>query len=177
MPKRPKQRGSLDFLMQSVKHPRQLGTPFQSSKFLVDAVVRELVGETIVELGAGTGPVTKGILDYLSTQGRLVSFEINPALFRHLKKIHDSRLTLVQDSAERLDEYISQFDCVVSGLPLTSLPNPVCYRILDQARKARRFIQYKYASSTRMLEEYFSKIRVKREWRNFPPAVIYVCER
>lgn len=168
---------SLDFKLQWIQHPIQLGTPFQSSKFLVNRVVEELTGKTIVELGAGTGPVTRGILDYLPEDGKLISFEINPALFQYLQNINDRRLAIVRDSAENIGKYVDDFDCVVSGLPLTSLRKDTTKKILERVTGVDRFIQYKYASSRRMLEKYFSHIRVKREWRNFPPAVIYVCQR
>lgn len=166
-------KASLDFLIQAVLHPKQLGTPFQSSKYLINAIIKELSGKRIVELGAGNGGLTKGILSY-EPLTQLTSFEINDSLLENLVKINDPRLKIINASAENFPDYVDDFDCVVSGLPLSSMKKEIIERILENSRKAR-FIQYKYFPTKMLLEEYFKSVSAKIIFRNIPPAIIYNC--
>ena len=168
---------SKDFFDQFFKHSKELGTPFQSSKYLVRAVAREVVGLNVIELGAGHGPITRGILAY-HPNVRLTAFEINHKLLEHLAQIQDPRLTIVRESAENFLDYVNgldSIDCIVSGLPLTSMPKSVVEKILESSRKSQRYIQYKYFPEKRLLENYFDHIKAKIVWRNIPPALVYVC--
>lgn len=167
--------GKLDFFWEYFRHPRQMGTFTESSGSLIEAVVNEMRGLHIVELGAGRGPVTRGILDRLPGDGTLTAFEINPRLYRHLARINDSRLTTILGNAENFEAYVRDVDCIISGLPLTSLRRGVRSEILTKCKKYPLFIQYKYADSRRLLEQYFSSVTTIREIRNIPPAYVYVC--
>jgi phospholipid N-methyltransferase len=167
------------FIGEYLKHPRELGTFTQSSQFLVKGILNEISGKYIIELGAGTGPVTKGILRHLPENGKLISFEINPSLYKHLEKITDPRFIPVKDSAENLEYHLEKMnfdaDCIVSGLPLTSLKRTTRNKILEACSKHSQFIQYKYWGSKKLLEDYFLNVNLKHVLRNFPPAVIYTC--
>jgi len=163
------------FFLEYFRSPLQLGTFTESSPFLVEAICREVKGKDIIELGAGTGPVTRGLLECLDSDSTLTSFEINKRLFRHLAEIKDERFVAIRDSAKNLDQYDLQPDCVVSGLPLTIMKKQDRERVLRYCSKVPLFIQYKYANSTSLLEDYFSRVSTKRVFRNIPPAVIYVC--
>ena len=165
-----------NFVLEFIKHPKQLGTFTQSSPSLVYSVVSEMNGKNIVELGAGSGPVTRGILNKLGPDGKLTTFEINHNLYQNLLNIKDPRLTVINDSAENLSKYVCEVDCVISGIPLTSIKQEERNKILDSCSKYPLFIQYKYMDSAKDLRKYFSNIYIKREWRNVPPAVIYICD-
>ncbi len=156
-----------------------LGTPFQSSRYLVDAVSNEVKGNKVVELGAGNGPITKGILAYHPKMQfpelQLTAFEINPKLLKNLAKTKDSRLTIVSESAENFLKYVPEPDCIVSGLPLTSMPRNIVDKVLTSSKKGL-YIQYKYWPEKTLLKDYFNNIKSKVVWRNFPPALVYVCK-
>lgn len=170
-----KRNASRDFAREFVQNRRQLGTPFQSSRYLVETVAKSVVGTDVVEFGAGAGPITKGILKY-HEKIRLTVFENNPRLLEHLAEINDPRLTIIGESAEDFYEYVNGFDCVVSGLPLTSMPKNVVHNILEKSKKAKRFIQYKYFPEGDLLRKYFSDIKTKIVLRNIPPlALVYIC--
>ena len=110
---------SLRFARQFLRHPKQLGTMVQSGRVLARRMAREVrQSAEVVEFGAGTGPVTREILRELPANGRLTCFEINPDLCRCLERIGDSRLRVVNDSAENCERYVAHPDCVVSELPL-----------------------------------------------------------
>lgn len=57
---------------------------------------------TILELGAGDGAITKYILKDLKVDAKLIIFEVNPIFCEKLSKIEDSRIILIQTSAEEM---------------------------------------------------------------------------
>lgn len=172
--------GYFDFFFQYFRHPLQMGTFTESSKSLVEAVVEEMKGRHIVELGAGRGPVTRGILkrlDELDDCGTLVAVEINSKLYEQLTMINHQRFTPVLDSAENLEMHATNADCIISGLPLTLLgfKNGVREKILSTSAKYPLFIQYCYADVSELLQHYFREVRVEKVPENIPSALVYVC--
>lgn len=176
-----KRNSNKDFAKEFVKHRKELGTPFQSSKYLARAVAEQVIGYDVVELGAGSGPITKAILHEYKLRNkplRLTVFENRPRLLEHLLEINDDRLKIRGESAEYFSDYVRDFDCVVSGLPLTSMPKEIVHKILETSRRAERFIQYKYFPEGDLLKEYFSNVESRVVVRNMPPfTLVYVCEK
>ena len=163
------------FFLEFFKNIKMLGTPFQSSKYLVNAVANEVVGTKIVELGAGNGQITKGILAK-NPKAKLYAFEINQKLVKNLKKIKNNNLYIFNKDAKDFIKYVGSFNCIVSGIPLTFTTKKTNNVILKNAKKAKRFIQYKYFPERKLLDKYFNHIQVKIVWRNLPPALVYICE-
>src|ERR1700692_1557377 len=98
-----------------------------SSSYLAAAMLEPLIqAETRValELGAGTGAITRALLDQLSPDAILLVFEINPRFSDCLRRdISDPRMILINSSAENLDTElhrrgIQQVDAVISSLGL-----------------------------------------------------------
>ncbi len=168
---------SLRFARQFLRHPKQLGTCFQSGKVLARKMAEEVQGcLQVVEFGAGTGPVTREILGHLPENGRLTSFEINSDLCRYLERIGDSRLQVVNDDAAHCEQYVERPDCVVSGLPLTLFNKEAKEEILAIASRAGQYIQLQYTPMLmKEIRRYFPDVRLKFVPQNFPPAFIYVC--
>jgi phospholipid N-methyltransferase len=168
---------SLRFARQFLRHPKQLGTCFQSGKVLARKMADEVKGcLQVVEFGAGTGPVTKEILRRLPENARLTSFEINPDLCRSLERIGDSRLHVVNEDAAHCERYVVHPDCVVSGLPLTLFNKEAKEEILAIASRAGRYIQLQYTPMLmREIRRYFPDVRLKFVPQNLPPAFVYVC--
>lgn len=168
---------SLRFARQFLRHPKQLGTCFQSGKVLARKMAEEVNGcRQVVEFGAGTGPVTREILRRLPENGRLTSFEINPDLCRYLGRIGDSRLRVVNDDAAHCEQYVEHPDCVVSGLPLTLFNKEAKDEILAIASRAGQYVQLQYTPVLmKEIKRYFLDVRLKFVPQNFPPAFLYVC--
>lgn len=140
---------------------------------------------TVVELGVGTGCVTREILRRLRPDGRLISLEINPAFVAGCRSIDDPRLTLVEGCATQLptilrEHGVGEVDAVVSSLPLSLMDDPVVDRILDVAQASLApegvFTQYQYSLSNyaRMTSRY-RDVAVKFTLVNVPPAFVYEC--
>lgn len=143
----------------------------------------------VVEYGPGTGVFTDAIIQRLRPEARLLVFEVNPEFHQVLKaRITDRRVTVLQASAAEISQYITNLglpapDCIVSGLPFTSLPRPVTHSILQATYATLKpggvFVTYQYTPLLRrVLRSYFDTTRITRlVLRNLPPALVFVCRK
>ncbi len=169
---------NLHFILQFLRHPKQVGTFTQSSKSLAKKMAEQIDGSAhVIELGAGTGSVTAEILRRLPDNGRLTCLEINPEFCKDLKKINDSRLRVINDDANNCDRYLDGCDCIVSGLPLALFTKSKKERILAITSKSKRYVQLQYTPLLgKKMKRYFPEVKRKFVPQNFPPAFIYVCK-
>lgn len=158
---------------------------FTSKKMLSN--IRFEHAEVIVELGAGDGSITKHILSKMHKNTRLISFEIDPVLCGILnEKITDNRLTLVNDSAEHLVDYLQKMgykkvSYVVSGIPFVMIPEALGDQILKASKSVLSedgcFIQFHYSLiPKKRYKRIFDQLDIDLEMRNLPPAFVYVCK-
>ncbi len=168
----------LAFLKQIVKHPRQVGAISQSSPSLSRCIASGIGScKHIIELGAGTGVVTKEILKLLPPDGRLTSFEINPQLCECLSHIQDDRFTLINGDARECEQYDPECDCLVSELPLAIFEEDFVNQIFDIGVRIGRYVQLQYVPMmTKQLKERFNDVRIKFVPINLPPACVYMCQ-
>jgi len=139
----------------------------------------------IVELGVGTGCVTRALLRRMRPDARLVSLELVQEFAEACDCVGDPRFTLRNVCATTLpdileEEGIESVDAVVSSLPLSIMDPAVVDRILDVARDCLgpegKFLQYQYSLSQqhRMLSRY-PDVAVGFTLLNVPPAFVYAC--
>ena len=168
--------GFVKFVSEFLKHPKQVGAVAESSPFLARKMAQQINGATnVVEFGSGTGSVTTEILRNLPENGRLTCFEINSHFCRHLKMIKDSRLRVINDDVQNCDQYVNQFDCILSCLPLGIFDKSKREQILALSSKSKTYIQFQYTPFLRAkLRRYFRDIEVKFVLLNFPPAFVYI---
>ena len=181
----------LGFLGEFLRNPRELGSVTPSSQYLTRAVLGEIDFarvKRIAELGPGTGVFTRSLLERLAPDGELLAVETNREFVELLpRELPDPRLSVVQDSAERLAELAAErgwdgADVVVSGIPYSLLPRPVTAGILRAAARTLRpgglFVGYQYSPYLRpYLKAVFGNVRYKFVLLNVPPAFVYVCRR
>jgi phospholipid N-methyltransferase len=178
-----------------------------SSRFLAAAMLDPVdfrKPRTIVELGPGTGVMTKEILRRMTPDSRLFAFEVNPHFIRHLRaQYQDPRLTILHadacDMAEHLRAHNADaLDGVISSLGLTSMPHGIRTRIVEQAHSCLVpggvLTQFQYLTSRRpvpympalrikpfrerqFLHTYFPTITTRPVLLNFPPAVVFTCHK
>ena len=174
-----------------------------SSRHLAHAMLEGLpidTASTVVELGAGTGAITRVLLERLPRHATLLAFEINPELIKCLKEsFSDPRLVLVNSSAENLGQVLrrrgyERVDAVVSSLSLRFMPDDrqrLLLETLDSFMDERSvYTQYQYVhglrfengkaqrhSSLPFLSQYFDSIHCRTIWRNLPPARVFTCLR
>ncbi|MBS3164354.1 methyltransferase domain-containing protein [Candidatus Woesearchaeota archaeon] len=138
----------------------------------------------IVEFGAGDGCITRELLRRMRPDARLVSFEINAQFCAMLREIRDKRFTLVEGSAERVEQVLAgaKADYVVSALPLARFPSKLVDGILSAAQRALKlggdYIQYQYVPLTYpRIRKRFQQVRTEFVPLCLPPSFIFFCHK
>ena len=100
-------------------------------------------------------------------------------------KINDSRLIIINDSAETLAQVIEsrgldKVDVVVSALPFSVFPEDLTKAIVCQChalmRAGGRFVQIHYSLKTKEIyRNIFGNVGSAFEVRNIPPAYVLYC--
>ena len=167
---------------------RTSGTITPSSRFLIERLLKPIdfsSATSIVELGAGTGCVTRALLDRMSPTCELTCVEVDEEFVELCARIDDPRLTVYHACATELKGVLSRSgilgaDYIVSSVPLSILDEDVADEILEVAQSCLRprgkFLQYQYSPAyLRKLTARYSKVRVGFTLRNIPPAFVYEC--
>ncbi|MBK8151741.1 MAG: hypothetical protein IPK61_00825 [Saprospiraceae bacterium] len=180
----------ISFVRQGLKHLKEVGTITRSSSFVSKMMVKKAQikdAKFILELGAGDGAITQHILDAMQKDARLMIFEVNPEFCKQLRKIPDNRLIVVEDTAERLQEYMQQYqfpiaNSVVSAIPFVMLSDQECEKILkkcqDVMNSGSYFVQIHYSLMKKKLyQKVFGEVKVKFQPLNLPPAFILYAQK
>jgi len=172
-------------LVQFLRAPNFMGGIVPSSSVLARAMSRHAAGfDAIVELGAGTGAVTRRLVaDH--PRVALTLIEREQQLARRLARSYSH--ARVRDGCvhDRVDCLLEQppRTVAVSSLPFRSLPEDVAQatgaaieRFL-LANPARRLVQYSYGlrEPFAFRDDRLSWRRVERVWRNVPPAIVWIA--
>jgi phosphatidylethanolamine/phosphatidyl-N-methylethanolamine N-methyltransferase len=180
---------NLNFFKEFLKQRRVVGAISPSSKFLAKRMVASIdfnKARVIVEFGAGTGIFTKEILKHMHPEAKLLVFETQASFCELIKsEISDNRMLLINDSAEKVGEYLNQSgfekaDHIVSSLPFTVIPTQIKMGILNQSVKFLNtkgsFIQFQYSlNAHKLLKSKFKNVKLDFTPMNIPPAFIYRC--
>lgn len=178
------------FLQQFLRHPRQVGSIIPSSRFMerrVVALADIASARTIVELGTGTGGITRAILRAMAPDARLVGIEINPRFQQLLTRVQDARLIAHFGSAEQLAEILREHqlpapDAIVSGIPFSTMDPRLGSRILaaiaDALAPGGRFVAYQVSSQVaRLAQPVLGEPQRQVEFLNIPPMRLYRWDR
>ncbi len=180
----------LEFLKESLKDLKTVGTLTRSSKFLCKGMVKHVDfsgAKLIVELGAGDGVITKFILDEMEPDAKLLVFEVNERFCEVLRNIEDDRLIIAQDSAENIGSHVERLgfekvDAIISAIPFVALPKELGYSIVREChqcmKKGGRYIQVHYSLLAKKLyETVFGNVDINWVPLNVPPAFVLVSEK
>jgi phosphatidylethanolamine/phosphatidyl-N-methylethanolamine N-methyltransferase len=183
---------TLLFLGQAIRNYRTAGTFTQSrpalARAIVDAVGDVPDGQVLLELGPGTGVVTRELLARYP-RARIVAVEVLEAFASRLESTAPG-VTVVRGCASRLDAHLAalgidpdEVAAVVSGLPMLSLPGDLPRQILGSVagilRPGRRYVQFTYFKRAwrRFTLDGFRRLARRRVWLNVPPAYVLTFER
>ena len=182
----PTLRSNLLFARSFLKNPKMLGSFVPSSRYLRRNLMRHVPRESscIVEYGPGVGTITFDLLRRLRRDGRLIAIEQNPAFVEFLRKnVADPRFHVYEGSAENVASVLPRFgvhqaDCIVSGIPYSTLPAGTRENILRRSRSVLRdggtFLVYQFTSAVAPhMREVFGPVHQEIEFRNFLPARIF----
>jgi phospholipid N-methyltransferase len=184
-------RNKRSFFQLFLKEKKMIGSISPSSNYLAEKMLENIDFDnckTIVEIGPGTGVFTKKIIEKLALNSRLIVFELNTLFFEQLKtEISDSRVTIINDSAENLSKHLSNLglettDYIISSLPLSNFPLRFIARLLKQFNtvltKPGKYVQFQYSLGAKgIIERTFSKVEISFTPLNLPPAFVYTCSK
>ncbi|MDR3635268.1 MAG: methyltransferase domain-containing protein [Isosphaeraceae bacterium] len=179
------------FLGKFFKHGTAIASLAPSSPWLSRATVRNVDwanAKVVVELGAGTGPITKVLAEKAPPGCRVIVLERDPDFARLLKERFQHLPNFeviegdVRDLARMLDERgIQQVDYVISGLPVPSFPKDLqrdLFRVVRQVLApggTYNQITEMPLVYWRFYGKFFHDVKFAFEPRNFPPAGAYFC--
>ena len=176
----------LRFFRSFIANPRQVGAILPTSR----RAVRDMLdmanfaqARCVVELGAGTGVYTEEVVARLHPEARFLAFEVDPELVATLDgRFQDPRVRIINDSAENVGDYLNgtKVDIIVSGLPFTSLPEPVKRNIFEQISRVLApdgvMVAIQYSTMVqRDLRQIFASVRRRVSPLNVPPAFLFRC--
>ena len=180
----------LDFAKTLVTKPKTIGAIAPTSARTaakMASVIRPQSGLPVLELGPGTGVITKAILDTGVKPENIVSVEYSASFIpglRHrypgVKFVHGDAFKISQIAQEH---GIDKFDCVISGLPLLNFPLSLRVRLvvaaLELVEDNRPMVQFSYGprSPVPQRSRHFTVNHLETVLRNIPPARIWAYSR
>ena len=117
------------FFLRALRNPLQLGALTPSSRYLGALLARYAVvddASPIVEIGAGTGSLTRALIKAGISPERIYAIELDLELAAYLKTSLPG-VNVIQGNAANLShilpsEIIGKIHRVVSGLPMINIP-------------------------------------------------------
>ncbi len=181
------------FVRAFVREPMKVGAIWPSSGQLSRAIAAACdyaPGDTVVELGPGTGNFTELLAKRLDQTGRLVALELSKPNVEVLTQ-RFPKGEIHFDSAEHLARYVKSGTarCIVSGLAwgnmLPALQDRIMNAILAALAPGGLFVGFAYSHAryyptTLRFRKWMQTRFVRFEttpviWRNVPPAYVYRC--
>jgi phospholipid N-methyltransferase len=174
------------FLKGFLKNWREVGSPVPSSRHVarkICALMDFKIARRIVEVGPGTGVITREILECLHPDAKLIVFEVNKEFCDELRAYKDSRLVVHNVSAFQMHTVLpAKADYVVSGIPVATLSKLDFCRLHAEIRQILDpdgvFMQLQLAPVSYIrLKRLFTEVKVDFTLRNAPPAFMYSCRK
>lgn len=178
------------FLKGWIDQPKAVGAILPTSAVTarrMASVIELGSGLPVLELGPGTGVITRAILDRGLTSENLYSIEYSDDFVRHLRTEFPD-VNVIQGDAFDPDTALGDraaliFDCVISAVPLLSFSTEQRVRflgdMLDRIPPGRPVIQITYGPMSPVpagrgdyTVEHFDFV-----FRNIPPAQLWIYRR
>ena len=182
-------RDEIRFLRGLIARPRTTGAISPSGAALTRAMASHVdPSETlpVIELGPGTGVVTKALLARGVDPKRIIAIEYSPEFCRLLRQRFPG-VAVVEGDAYDLDRTlgnrVDRIAAVVSSLPLVARPLDDRIRLIEAglARMApgRPFIQFSYLvkGPVEGVPGRFTAEASRWIWMNLPPARVWLYRR
>lgn len=149
--------------------------------------------KTVVELGSGTGAITKKLLEHIPKEALFLAIELNEQFVEETKRRCPGAI-VYHDTAENVKKYLNLHgketcDSVISTLPWTIFDKDLQERILnaiwDVLPEGGEFLTVAYTFAaflpagkrfrTLMRSKFATVQRTKPIWKNLPPVYVYHC--
>ncbi len=177
--------GELRFVRGMIEGPKQVGAILPTSSVTAKVMARVInpaSGLKVLELGPGTGAITKAILNRIPPQ-RLVSVEYSTPFYNHLAASFPD-VHFINGDAFDLDTSLGElrnetFDCVISAIPLLNFPDERPHRAcrkplarIPAGRRSCRSPTGRFRPVAAKPESYTIK-HLDFVVRNIPPAQLW----
>ncbi len=173
------------FFRRWLANPLQMGSIVPSSPALCRRLVAQTradAGQIVVELGAGTGVVSRALIEGGLPPERLYVVEIVRDMAAHLRRTFPGAQVLEGD-ARRLPQLVPQelhgrIGTVIVGIPLVLLPVAEQRRFIDAIQAVAPgvgFILYSYCVTSPLPWKKLGLTPRREAWTplNFPPASVW----
>ena len=173
------------FVEEFFRNPATVGSLIPSSKELTDAVMAPIdfaSTRCIVEYGPGTGVFTDIIIRRRRAETVVLLVEVNRRFCQLLRERYSSQpnVYVIHGSADKTAEYLAKVgaptvDYVVCGLPFSSLPRRLGWRILEHTRHllhpAGKLVLFQYSlQNKKLFGKFFQLLDDTHVLLNLPPA-------
>ena len=181
-----------------LRNPVQVGALCPSSRGLCRMMVSHVGMESagvIVELGPGTGVITREIVRKMPENARLIAIELDEALCGLLRQQFPA-ITVCNDSAAGIGDILKRYslpnpEVVISGLPWANftpkLQRSILCSVAEHIAPGGYFATFAYLQGLmfptgqrfrKLLGEVFSEVQTSPViWKNLPPAFVYRCRK
>lgn len=179
-------RDQLRFLKSLLERPRMTGAIAPSGPALAKAMASHVDpdGELpVIELGPGTGVVTKALIERGVAPERIIAIEYSPDFCRLLAERFPG-ITVIRGDAYDLDRSLDgrgeRVANIVSSLPLVARPPEDRRKLVEAGLKrmepGRPFIQFSYLMKgpVQAVPGSFTVEASPWVWRNMPPARVWL---
>jgi phosphatidylethanolamine/phosphatidyl-N-methylethanolamine N-methyltransferase len=179
------------FFRRALAHPLRLGTPTPSSRAVGQFVAAQVVGRApglVVEVGGGTGVITRALLAAGVAPERLLVIEIDPEMADYLRATLRGVRVITGDALQIKTllppAWVGQVDTVISGLPMTTLSAARQREFIDGflsvLAPTGRYLQYTHSIVGSPVQT--KRLGLEGKWlgttfRNFPPASVWTYRR
>jgi phosphatidylethanolamine/phosphatidyl-N-methylethanolamine N-methyltransferase len=173
------------FFRRWLANPLQMGSVIPSSPALcqrVAAQVSRRPDEAVLELGAGTGVISRALLASGIQADRLMVVEIVPTMADHLRRILPG-VRVIEGDARALPDLVpadwhGRIGGVICGIPLVLLPLAEQRRFIDAidaVAPGRGFLHYSYCATSPLPWRKHGMTARREAWTplNFPPASVW----
>ena len=186
------------FLKEFVSKPMLTGSIVPSSQALADELLRGVdfhSAKSVIEVGPGTGAITRKIMGMIPPETTYYGLDINPVFVEKLTHLFPYGHFHV-GSAENLAEYtrakgLPLSGYVISGLPWSLIKPERQDKILENIAQVLgpegefRTFAYVHAhllrygrSFFKILPQHFKVVQAMPVvWANLPPAIVYRCRK
>ena len=173
------------FVRRWLANPLQMGSVVPSSSALCRRVVRQVrrgPDEWVIELGAGTGVVSRALLAGGFPADRLTVVEIVPDMARHLRGVLPG-VDVVEGDARALPDLVpraqhGRIGTVICGIPLVLLSLAEQRRFIAAiaaVAPGRGFLHYSYCITSPLPARRHGLVAKREAWTplNLPPASVW----
>ena len=181
------------FLRKFFRHGVKIASVWPSSRFMALATLNKISWSTakvIVELGAGTGPITAQIIERLSSKTQLFVIEFDADFVKILQERFQghANVRIIQGDVGTLGAILAgngigpyEVDYFVSGLATPTLPEPVRHGMFAAVKEYLN-PQGFFSNITeipwyylRRYRQWFGDVSFELVPLNMPPGGVYHC--